>query len=233
MISNRQGGADRGGSPAPRTARRPIALFGWLVTIVALVVAVVGLVSDRSADAAPPRQDGTAAQATATREAELREIEALETELSALQTKVAEPCLPPTPTVVPTPSAPAPSGQPVTHADDWTIVVFGAAARSSVAELRPTGAFIEVSLVVTNGGIAARTMPLVDLVLEDIQGRQFPVDTLATTRLDALWQTQVDPGQPREVRLIFDVAVDSGQPFVLQSATDPGFRVEVGSMTRG
>jgi hypothetical protein len=217
---------------AERRRVRPGAGFWWGVVAVALAVAVVR-VGAGGAAGAPARQDDAAAQATATREAELAELAALQTQVADLQTQVAEACAEPTATPEPTPVPPAPAGQPVTYAGDWTVVVGAATPRPTIETATAKGIFLELALTVTNNSGQARTFPFYDLVLIDAQGRTFVVDPAATTLFDVDWGTPINPSLPSELHLVFDVAADAGERFVLESKSDPTFRVEVALGGRG
>jgi hypothetical protein len=206
----------------------------WTVVALALAVAVgwAGF-GGASGAAAGARQNAPAAEATATREAELAELAALQTEVARLQAQIAEECAEPTPTVEPTPVPPVAAGQALPHGDGWTVVVVGATARPAVGTEAPDGVFVELALTVTNNGDRRRTFMATDLVLVDAQGRTYVVDTAATAELDMAWGVPVPPSEPSERRLVYDVAADAGQTFVVESMIDPTFRVAVTLAQRG
>jgi hypothetical protein len=206
---------------------------GWALVVVALAVSVVRLDSGEVASGAPARQDEAAAQATATREAELAQIAALQAEVAALQTQVAEQCLEPTPTVEPTPVPPSPIGQPVAYAGDWTVVVGGATLRPAIEVTMADGVFIELPLTITLNGTGPRSFPYSDFVLVDGQGRSFGVDIPAMVQLDGWVGVSLETALPGVRQLVFDVATDAGETLVLESKTDPAFRVEIVLQQRG
>ena len=222
---------DAPGVSADQPRRRGPAAW-WGLVAVALAFAVLRAGFDGTAGATA-RQDDVAAQATATREAELAELAALQTQVADLEAQLAEECATPTPTLEPTPVPPAPAGQPVSLAGEWTVVVVGATARPTIETAQAKGIFIELAMQVTNNGAQARGFPFYDVVLIDAQGRTFVVDPAATTDLDVDWGAAINPSLPTDLRLVFDVAADAGQSFVLESKSDPAFRVQVVLAGRG
>jgi hypothetical protein len=169
--------------------------------------------------------------ATATRQAELKELNRLRTQVA--QTIVCTPPGSPTspkalvPTVTPTPVPPAQMGETLTYAGDWTVVVTGLAAAPE-PEIRPLGKFVQVSATITNNSAERRTFPFGDWVLLDATGRVFVVSDTATTQLYGPgWYLGIDPSLDSSFRVVFDVAVDAGSTFTLESKTDPIFRVAV------
>jgi hypothetical protein len=182
---------------------------------------------------APHRQDDPAAQATATRAAELVEIADLKATVAALQTEVALAHATPTATVEPTQVPPLPAGQAVGYGATWTVVVVDAGTRPTVEELTATGIFVEVRLEVTNHAETALTFPFRDFQVRDAADRVYVVDQIATTRASPLVHISVDPSLPQELRLVFDVLPEAGEIFVLESTVDPTFRVEVALAQRG
>ncbi len=178
-------------------------------------------------------------EATAAREAELEELERLRAQVAG--TPVAVICTP-APTVTSTPeSSPTPSptsvppvaaGELVPYADDWTVTVGGVALRPSIRGAIATGIFAAVDLRLVNEGTAQRPFPLENLVLVDSAGRTFTPSVAATVEASIEtgvggWNSPIAPGIPGETVVVFDVAADASDPFILQSTTDPTFRVEV------
>jgi hypothetical protein len=207
-----------------RRARPAATISGSVAVWIAALALLVGV----GGRALPGSGAGAAANepdATATRAAELEELD-------RLRTQVAEPviCTPapsPTATLSPTPVPPAPMGEELSYAGDWTVVVTGLApAPSGGGEAK--GRFVQVSLTATNTAGGKRRFPFSDLRLVDAQGRTFMPSAAATSKLyGAAVAIPVDPWLPADFVIVFDVAVDAGPAFVLESATDPTFRVAV------
>ena len=224
------------GSPASLGAGaigRPRYAVVWLVAFALLAVSVVRQPIGGTVRAVPAHQTDPAAQATATRDAELAEIAALQAEVAALQTQAAEQCAEPTPTVEPTPVPPSPVGQPVALADGWTVTVLGASSRPTVEEVTAQGTFVEVVVTISNNEGATRAFPFLDLNLVDAQGRAYALDTRATTWRDGTWGVLIGPSMPEQRYLIFDVLPDAGDAFILESQIDPTFRAAVSLTPRG
>jgi hypothetical protein len=203
-----------------------------LATAPGLVVGVlVGwLVGGGLTTAATPVAGGPAA--TATRAAELDE-------LSRLRTQVAQPppiCTPAataTPTATPTPVPPVAAGQPVPYADDWTLTVRDATTAEEFGGMQAVGRFVRIDLTIVNGGPEGRRFPFGDLALLAGDGRVFEPSSDATIRAGTSWLMSFPPSLPTEAAVVFDVADDVGESFVLQSRDDPTFRVAVALVQRG
>ena len=177
--------------------------------------------------------------ATATRVAEELELDFLRAQAS--QTPPPVVCTPPpvTPTVTPTPTVlvtlvpPVASGQPRSYRDDWTVTVTGLSLVPSFAGQTAEGTFAKVDLTITNDTEAARVFPYGDLVLRDAQGRAFLPDPVVAAQNEAGFFSVFPPSLPTPGFVIFDIAADAGETFVLESTTDPTFRVEVSQARSG
>lgn len=214
--------------------RRLFEVCCWVLALGAFAIAAQELgAGEASAGMTPPVQDQAAANPTATRAAELAELSALQTEVAALQTQVAQLSATPTATVEPTPVAPSQPGQPLLYGGNWTIVVGAASVRPTIDQHSAKGMFVEIPLTITNGSAETRFVPFGDFVLTDAQGRRFEVDIVALTAVDARAGLPADPWLPTDRRIVFDVATDAGEVFVLESKSDPSFRVEVAIQARG
>ncbi|MDP9469301.1 MAG: DUF4352 domain-containing protein [Chloroflexota bacterium] len=124
---------------------------------------------------------------------------------------------------------PAAMGEPVPYGEDWTVAATAAGA-TTVRDVTPAGMLVRVELVVTNEGAEARPFPYADLRLRDDQGRISTLDTLATTLAGEHPSRMFELGQPEETAVVFDVPVDA-TALILESTSDPNFRIEV-SRTR-
>jgi hypothetical protein len=173
----------------------------------------------------------TEPDATATRAAELRELD-------DLRTKVAQPviCTPapsPTPTETPTPAPtptlvpPAPMGQELTYTGNWTVVVTGFTAAPG-GKASPGNKLVQVHVRVTNNEAQPRRFRFDDWRLVDAQGRVFLLSITATSDLYGPgFVANLPPSLAQELTLVFEVAADAGPGFILESAADPTFRVAV------
>jgi hypothetical protein len=168
--------------------------------------------------------------ATATRTAELDELNQLRTQAAQSGTCVpaGSPVAtePPSPTATPTPVPPAAMGQEIAYGDDWTVVVTSFTPAPPSDEVTASGKFLQVSVTVTNHGKRSRPFPFTDWVLVDETGRTFVMDYSATRLLvGGAPFFGLDPSLEKHLAVVFDVALDAGPRFVLESATYPAFRV--------
>jgi hypothetical protein len=166
-------------------------------------------------------------------------------ELSRLRTQVAElaACTPagspvatlgPSPTATPTPIPPAAMGQSLAYADNWTVIVNSVSSAAPSDAATASGKYLQVSVTVTNNGDRPRTFPFFSWVLVDESGRTFAFDASATSVIvGSAPFSAVDPSQAAQVNVVFDVALDAGERFVLESTMDATFRVAVETQTLG
>lgn len=212
--------------PPTRINRRALIRYGLTLGAgIAIGGAATGSISIN-----PPALAATTEtpDATATREAEI-------TELNDLRTQVANPpvC---TPAVEPTPTeAPlASTGVPLSYRDIWTITVHGIAPLPGSDVAKPAGQFMQINLAVAHTSSSAEILPYGDFVLSDAAGRFAIVDQSINRALFGNgWLLAVQPGEREERSLVFDVAADAGTSFVLESQVDPAFRVGMTLEQRG
>jgi hypothetical protein len=172
--------------------------------------------------------------ATATREAELAE-------LHALQTEVAKPrvCTPaatetPAPTSTATRVPISPTGLPLPYGKLWTIVVLGISPAPISTDLAPSGKFMQITLSVSHSSRTSEYLEVADFLLTDDAGRfSVPLPLSNPLMIDLGWQYELDPGVTRGRAIIFDVAADAGDSFILESNADPTFRVGMTIEQRG
>jgi hypothetical protein len=165
---------------------------------------------------------------TATREAELKE-------LHDLQTKVAEPIVcTPAPTPTPTEAPIVPMGTPIPYLAVWTITVLAITPNPAITAAPPAGKYMQVNLSSSHSLSSAKLLLLPDFILLDSQGRFAVADEgINTDVFGGLWLPRVEPGKTVDAAIIYDVPADAGDDFVLESQTDPGFRVAVTVEQRG
>jgi hypothetical protein len=221
--------------------------YGFAVTLIIALVAGFGLgrVSGGqgaagAAVSSPTAGDASGAAATATRTAELAEIGQLQTRIA--QTPPAVVCTVPatnTPLPSPTPSPtatlvpPAVAGIPHSYAGDWTVNVLDASLFPKIDDVAPTGVFLRVSFTITNNAAAARSFPYNQLTVRDEKARHYIPATKGSLYLDERWYQEFPPSVPTTAFMIFDIAKDATGPFILESKTDPTFRVTVDVAKRG
>jgi hypothetical protein len=203
---------------------------------VALIALTIGFAAGRMwspAGTGATTSVGTpAADITATREAELQQLEQLRTQVAQPATLCAQT---PTPTATPTPAPPAAQGQPLPYIENWTVKVTGAATTMNVADSFPEGVYVLVNLTITNNEAEKRFFKYEDLRLLDDHGRVFISDQYVSTRvrIDQRINFQFNPSIPTDTVVVFDVATDAGQSFILESTADPTFREQVNLEMRG
>ncbi|HYP60466.1 MAG TPA: hypothetical protein VEQ36_08545 [Thermomicrobiales bacterium] len=170
--------------------------------------------------------------ATATREAELEE-------LNSLQTQVAQPLVcTPAPTSTPSPTAtqvpPSQTGVPLVYGNIWTITVLGIFPAMSPQDARLSGKLMQVNLTASHNNPVPKLPPLTELRLVDSQGR-FSVPDIALNQsiFGSDWGLHVSPGVTANLSVVFDVAADAGDSFILESNADPTFRVAMTVEQRG
>jgi len=165
---------------------------------------------------------------TATREAELKELHDWQTQVA--KPVVCTPASTPTPTEVPI----ATMGAPVPYQSVWTITVLAITPSPAITAIPPKGKYMQVNLTASHSEAQGKLLYLTDFVLRDSQDRFSAADQNINTEIfGGLWLPGVEPGQTADAAIIFDVAADAGDAFVLESRSDPGFRVAVTVEQRG
>jgi hypothetical protein len=172
--------------------------------------------------------------ATATREAELAELDALRTEVA--QPKICTPAPTETPARTPTPTEVplAATGVPLPYLGDWTVTVTGVSPAPIFKDTKPAGKFMQVNLTLAHESRDSQFMAVSDFLLIDSQGRySTPLSMGSAAMVDQGWQYEVAPGVTKNRAIIFDVAADAGDSFILESKADPTFRVAMTVEQRG
>jgi hypothetical protein len=215
--------------PSPGRSTITVSWAAVLVVVALTLIAgiAVGRVLGGAVGAAALEPD-----ATATRTAEVAEVNRLQTQVAQAGacTPVGSPVTiePASPTSTPTPVPPAPMGQKIAYREDWTVAVTGFTPAAPSDRLKASGRFLQMTVIVANHRAVPRAFPFSDFVLVDKSGRTYAMNSAATVSLIGAGSfLTIDPAQEKEFAIIFDVAVDSGTDFVLESATDPTFRVAV------
>ncbi len=211
----------------------------WLVFLAIVAGFVLGRASaGGSGPGALAQSDAGGARATATRAAELMELERLRTQVA--QTPPAVICTPAataTPTPTPTPVPPAAMNTPLPFADDWTVMVTSVVKTAMVSGFNQSatakGVYVQVNLLITNNARDRRTFPFGDLILVDTQGRVFEPALMASIIAGGTWSFFFPTSDPTASAVIFDVPADAGDIFVLESRKDPAFRVRLDVQLRG
>jgi hypothetical protein len=203
-------------------------LLAWFIVSALVLGFFIGRVaSDGPAVSAAANEP----DATATRTAELAELDALRTQVAQQPSACPQT---PTPAATPTPVPAGDMGQPYPYTDAWTVVVKDAEPVLSSGDVQPKGAFLKVNLTITNNRSEHELFPFTDLQLVDGQNRTFLVSQEGSNAIIATnWDFFIDPSIPVDKSVVFDVATDSGTSFILQSTTEPTFRVKVEVVQRG
>jgi len=148
-------------------------------------------------------------------------VESETDELNRLRTQVAQTpvCGLPSPTPELSPTA-TPTSVPA--------VAAGTPISPPIEGVKPSGKFLRVNATVTNNAGESRTYPFRSWVLIDDQVRTFEIADDATSQATGSgWYRGVDPSLPQDFAIIFDVALDSGKSFVLESRDDLILRVSL------
>jgi hypothetical protein len=169
---------------------------------------------------------------TATREAELAELHALQTQVA--NPEVCSTATPGQPTATATQVPPSGAGIPLSYAGIWTITVLGIVPIPGTNASHPQGQFMQVTMTMAHTTDSSQLVPYADFQLEDGAGRLSYVNqTINRTLLGNDWLLGVPPGTSQDRSLIFDVAVNATEPFLLESKSDPTFRVQMKIEQRG
>jgi hypothetical protein len=185
------------------------------------------------------RESGARAQdatpdATATRQAELDELHALQTQVTNPPVCTPAPTetpVPPTPTATIVP--PSAAGTPLPYGEIWTITVLSIGP-AIPGDVTPDGMYMQVSMEVSHSGTSPALPPLFDFQLVDGQGRRSAANIEDTQAiLGTRNSLTVGVGETVIRGVIFDVPIDAGTNFVLESPDDPTFRVALTVEIRG
>ena len=220
---------------AANTRATPDRRSWWLIMFVLIIGMAIGrgISNGPTAIAADPNPD-----ATATRVAEL-------SELNDLRTQVALPvvCTPPpeptstntpVPTSTPTVAPPLPLGQKFLYANMFTITVTGIGPGGTPGGMQPQGMFLSVNLIMENLTNTQQWPPYTDWRLVTSAGREYAPDTGASQEVfGRAWGLTVAANLTQETGLVFDVPVDAGNVFILESVNQPEFRIELILESRG
>ena len=138
------------------------------------------------------------------------------------------------PTATATQVPPSGTGVPLSYAGIWTITVVGIVPIPGTDAVHPQGQFMQVTMTVSHSTDSSQLVPYTDFQLEDGAGRLSYVDqTINRTVLGNDWLLGVPPGTSQDRSLIFDVGTDATAPFLLESKSDPTFRVQMMIEQRG
>lgn len=194
----------------------------------------VGAVAKGSVSLNAPALAATpgAPDATATRVAELDELHALQTQVATDLVCTPAATATPEPTATQVPAVQA--GTPISYQGLWTIAALGIAPLPVSNDPRPSGKFMQVTLEVSHSASSIQLIPYTDFLLVDSAGRFANVDQgVNRAYLGNAWLQGVEVGVKEIRSLIFDVAADAGDSFVLESQADPTFRVALTVEARG
>jgi hypothetical protein len=210
----------------------------WPVALV-LIALTIGIVIGRGWPDSPTVEAADATlDATAVREAELAE-------LNDLQTVVAQPayCTPvpiPSPTSTPEPTATATivpahgTGSEVVDVSGLGITVLSIQPVTTPEGVDASGRLMRVNVSISNPTDSPLQPPFVKWRLVDAAGNRYAVHLNATgTIAGPTWAVAICAHETDERSVVFDVAPDAGTSFVLENNDDPNFRIEVVMESRG
>lgn len=76
--------------------------------------------------------------------------------------------------------------------------------------------------------------PFAEWLLTDANGQSYTVSNQASTSIAGVgWGLTVGPGEIADRSIVFDVPIDIGTTFVLESRVEPAFRVALAIEARG
>lgn len=209
-------------------------VFGWIVAGSLVLVILIGRgAGGLAATAADPDED-----ATATRTAELLELDDLRTKVAipVVCTPAASPT--PSPTVEPTATAtlvPAvPAGREVAHGEALAVTATSIESAGGTNDMTPSGKYVRVNVDIRNLAASGQVPPYNEWRLVDTAGNRYGVDfTASALMVGPQWGSVIAANATESRGVIFDVAADAGETFVLESETQPGFRIELTIVVRG
>lgn len=220
---------------AERTGKRPGATW-WLVAF-ALVIGL-GIGHWGMPDGAARAADPASPEATATRAAELAELDALRTKVA--QPEVCTPAATETPTATPSPEPTATqvpavaAGTAIAYGTDWKITIHSIQTIAAPDGIKVNGQLVKVTLTLENVSNAPHAAPFGEWRLVDAAGNRYKASTTATERAGTHgFGVPIDAHATEDRALVFDIAVDAGTSFVLESTKDPTFRVQLAFEARG
>lgn len=184
----------------------------------------------RSGSGSSLAADGTP-DATATRQAELDELHALQTQVANPPVCTPMPTETPEPTATQIPAVPA--GTSLKYLDIWTITVIGISPTPGGAVV-PAGQFLKVDMTISHTASDSKLSPVFDFELVDASGQHYVANP--TTNQDVLGSSvglPVGVGVQESRSVVYDVPVDVGTMFLLETDKDPLFRVALEMQQRG
>ncbi len=220
---------------ATRSGANPRTPSWWIIACALIAGITIGIVVSSNG---PVTATDLNADATATRTAEL-------IELNDLRTKVAQPvvCTPPpspTATNTPLPTAaatvvpPSPAGQTFIYRGKFSITVISITDAGTPGGRQPEGRFLSVHLEIENLTNSAQREPFINWRLVSSAGRAYqPSITASQDVFGRAWSLSIGPSSTEQTGIVFDVPLDSGDVFILESDEDPTFRVELMLESRG
>lgn len=128
--------------------------------------------------------------------------------------------------------APLTMGMPVAYGDGWTITATDLSLEADAASLTPHGVFAVVTITIENTRRTPRHFPVGDLRLESA-GILYALDLDATNRTGNGVYQRFPTDAPQATVIVFDLPANALGPFILQSVSDPAFRILVDLPRRG
>jgi hypothetical protein len=207
--------------------------------VVFLFIAAFGLGRATSGTGTARAEDELAMQtsgspgavATATRAAELAELSDLRTQIAS--GLVCTPAATATATATPTRVPPVAAGSPLPYGEDWTVTVKDVTLRPTFGSSTAKGIYVQVNITAVNNTAKPQGFPYDDLVLRDTSGRAFLPALDVKVQNEGEYYMVYPPSIPTDGFIVFDAPADAKGPFILESTTDPTFRVIVEEAARG
>ena len=222
----------RNGS-TPATSAKTFATVCLFILAIWVGRASMGGGTARADDELAMRMSGSpGADATATREIELAELSMLRTQIAS-GSSACTPAATTTATATPTPVPPVAGGQSIAYGEDWEVTVVDISLMPTFGKTTAKGIYAKVSIIAVNGTSSPQRFPYDNLVLKDALGRAFLPAFEVKIQNESNYFAWYPPSVPTDGFVMFDTPADATGPFVLESTTDPTFRVLIDVEERG
>lgn len=217
----------------PALTRRDLVRASCLLSGGAALGALAAPWFSSSGSVALARQDP--AVPTKTREAELDELHALQTEVA--RPNVCTPASTETPVPATATATVVPSlatGEAIPYGDQFVVTVLGIAPVPAGGDVQPQGRLLKVNVTLFNRTLDTLDPPFTDWLLTDASGQSYSLNRDASDEIAGIgWGLPIPGGTTEDRAIIFDVLPDSGTSFILESRDVPTFRIALAIEARG
>jgi hypothetical protein len=125
-------------------------------------------------------------------------------------------------------------GTPLPYLSIWTVTVLSINPFPFSDQVTPEGKFMRVNMLAAHSSPKPETLLLPLFVLRDDRGRIASPNISTNQKIfGADWSLTVSPAVAENRDMVFDVAKDAGDSFILESNADPTFRVAMTVEQRG